>query len=317
MLLPAPKNKMDLSIIIPTFERASIANETFKTICNIIENKNIELIIVNDSKRQQVSFSYQTNNLLIVNNPGSGGAASARNYGASMARSELLLFVDDDILITEQSIDRAFELNKQYPNSCFNLNWTYPETLISNMKTHQLGRFILKCGLTNYKSWATNINWKNNELFSAPILSTFFLLIPKSVFEKFNGFNETFKNQGVEDDEFTSRLNKGGIQLYIDSNFYVYHNESDKMNVDLRLKRINIGAFNKRFAYDNGAKEYFIKYSALKYFFYTISSPFYFILLKILKLIPNYIFFDFLFFKLFNLLIGVVIFKGYNKKQLI
>jgi len=52
--------------------------------------------------------------LKILKNPGNRNSVfSSRNYGASIANSDQLLFLDDDILITPESIQFAIDFQKQ------------------------------------------------------------------------------------------------------------------------------------------------------------------------------------------------------------
>ena len=304
-----------ISIIIPTFNRNKILEQTLSTVVKAIQNISAEIIVVNDSKNNDVTIKSELlNKFILLNNPGSG-VASARNFGAKNATGNLLLFIDDDILISSENIQRTIELHKLHPDDCFNFNWKYPESLLKELEETQFGRFLMNVKLIDYKGWVHHPNWNDNEIFEVSKLAAFFFVIPKNIFINAEGFNESFKNQSVEDDEFSARLVKSGVRLFIDPKHYVLHNESDKINLEARLKRLKTGAHNQRQAYDMGMKEYFIPYSLIKIVSYSVLSKIKTVLLLFCHLIPNLTVFDFFYRWLAHLLIGVVIFEGYYLKK--
>lgn len=304
-----------LSIIIPTCNRGAIFEHTLLCAIEATSGINAEIIVINDSKISTVKLKTQYVNVIVYDNP-SSGAASARNLGVKHVSGDLLLFIDDDIIITKESIDTVFALHKKYPKACFNLNWKYSDELVEEMSRTQLGRFIIWHKQVNYQSWAANtIQWNEKELFEVKKLATFFLLIPKEVFDKNGGFNESFKNSGVEDDEFTKRLYQNGIKLYINPLCYIYHNESDKMNVSSSMKRIKTRAYNMRMAYNNGMTEYYIKYSPSNIMRYSILVACNPILLMLIKIIPNYKIFDKIFRVYYSGLISIATFQGYYRNH--
>jgi glycosyltransferase involved in cell wall biosynthesis len=93
-----------VSFIIPTFNRANVLGKSIQSVLDQTE-ENWELIIVNDGstddtenvvqpylKDDRVRYVYQENK----------GVSSARNFGASLANSDYLIFLDsDDIVLPE------------------------------------------------------------------------------------------------------------------------------------------------------------------------------------------------------------------------
>lgn len=305
-----------ISIIIPTFNRNEILEQTLSTVVKAIQNISAEIIVVNDSKNNHVTVKSELlNKFILLNNSGSG-AASARNFGARMANGNLLLFIDDDILITQENIQRMAELHKLHPNDCFNFNWKYPESLLKKLEETQFGRFLMNVKLIDYKGWVYHSNWNDHEIFEVNKLAAFFFVIPKSIFINTGGFNESFKNQSVEDDEFCLRLKQKDIRQFIDPTQFVLHNEKDRINLTARLNRIQTGAYNRQQGYEMGLKEYDLSFSVFKIITYTILSQIKGMLFLFLKLIPNKIYFDFIYGGIVHILIGTVIFEGYYKKKI-
>ncbi len=302
-----------ISIIIPTFNRENILIETLYCIFKLpLKLLNIEVIVVNDGH----DFTNQIpkfENCLIVKNP-KQGAASARNLGASLATGETLIFIDDDISISEENILATLDFIEKHPGACLNLNWKYSEDTLNYCHQSAFGRFIINTKLINYQGWVQDIDWKT-VLFETHKLCAFYFVIPKQLFHDCEGFDENFKNQGVEDDEFSFRLKNRNVPLFIEPNQYVLHNETDKIDLINRLNRFKIGAVNKRQALEMGMKEYYIAYPFYKKCLYTLLLKFKKPLISLCRKIPNRKEFDFISFKIFHLLIGIVIFEGYYKQD--
>jgi GT2 family glycosyltransferase len=300
-----------LSIIIPTYNRGEILHQTLGHARDAVNGVDAEIIVVNDSNAQKVILPEKfTGHVKVIDSP-NPGAASGRNSGVKHSNGELLLFTDDDIIISKENINRTLEFNRLHPNACLNLNWKYPDRLLEEMKRTKFGRFLIHVNLIDYKGWVYHGNWSDEKVFEVKKLSAFYLFMPKKIFLQTGGFNESFKNQSVEDDEFSSRLLKTGIRLYIDPTGCVLHNETDKINLKARLKRLKTGAFNKREAYEMGMQEYHIPYSPLKIYAYSLLSACKGVVFFFSLLVPNTSLLDFLYRRLVHLLIGTVIFEGY------
>src|ERR1035438_788899 len=141
-----------ISIIIPTKDREPIFEKTFESAHKAIEGFDIEIIIVNDSKEKKVKLKENYPNVTVVDNP-KNGVASARNLGAHLAKSDLLLFLDNDILISRNNIITTLELYKDNYEICYNFNWVYPVQFVGKMKRLQFGRYLDANNFTSLRGW--------------------------------------------------------------------------------------------------------------------------------------------------------------------
>tara|TARA_B100000768_G_C11280885_1_gene378527 strand:- start:330 stop:1253 length:924 start_codon:yes stop_codon:yes gene_type:complete len=96
------KEKVEFSVIIPTFNREDLLKEALKSAHDALPT-NGELIVVNDGSQ----FSNSVLSLIIklqanvATTSGNLGAGAARNLGAERAQGRWLLFLDDDDLISK------------------------------------------------------------------------------------------------------------------------------------------------------------------------------------------------------------------------
>ncbi|MFO0358540.1 MAG: glycosyltransferase family 2 protein [Sphingobacteriaceae bacterium] len=302
---------MLLTLIICTYKRPELLSKCIKCALPVLNELDAELIVINDDKNSNIEVP-NLKNVKLINNP-KQGLASVRNLGAANANGKLLLFIDDDIEFTIKNVVDLLQHYQLNDPACYNPNWKYSDEMLQLVNRSSFGRFIIKNGLIDYKGWVPNLNWQN-KLFETSVLAGFFMLIPKEFFLRSGGFNETFINQGTEDDELCMRLKKQNTKMFICPEIYVHHNEIDRISLESRLARYYNGAINRRRAFDLGHQTYQIKYNKTKQFLISILLPFYNTLIGFSKLIPNQIAFDFLYFKLAHTLIALAIYKGYNKK---
>ena len=133
-----------LSIIVPTYNRKEIVQETLRHLAHIGELSNFvhEIVVVNDGKVElsDLQNNYDGLNVKVVKNKGKG-AAAARNLGAGLATYDLLLFIDDDILLADNSIKQIVEFHKNNCNSLFSGTWIYSPQVLQNLKKTPFGRF--------------------------------------------------------------------------------------------------------------------------------------------------------------------------------
>lgn len=93
-------NSPNISIILPTFNRANVVNQAIDSILNQTLN-NLEIIIINDASTdntKQVLDEYQKKDprIQIINNKQNYGCAQSRNIGLKHVKSNTIAFMDDD-----------------------------------------------------------------------------------------------------------------------------------------------------------------------------------------------------------------------------
>ena len=304
---------MKLSVIIPTKDRGEVFDQTLRCAANSIRHLDAEVIVVNDSKTSEPKIPNEIQKVRLVNNP-KQGVASARNTGVRESCGELLLFLDDDIMISTESVNHVLNLHTQFINSCFNVNWEYPIAMQKSMALTQFGRFMNTYQMTSFKGWYSDASWKDNALFQPKSVASFHLSIFRKDFEKTKGYNEQFPHAGFEDYDFPIQLKEAGLSFYIDSRITVFHNEADRMRLTNWLNSQEKRGKTRNVAVKIGYKELTLEYGFVKKNLLTLILFFSGLILNSLKIIPNHRVFDPLYFKLTAILQASRIFKGYTSQ---
>jgi len=296
--------------------RGTLLKTTLDCLQLAIGEDPIEIIVVNDRKDRTVPEEWITDaRVRVINNPRQG-AATARNFGAKAATADLLLFIDDDILVSRENILQTLELHRTNRKACYNFNWIYPEDLLQELEQTKFGRFVLANDLHRYEGWVQDINWKQEQpVIGVSKLAAFYFSIERSVFTASGGFDENFVHQGVEDDEFSMRLRTQNIALRIVTDAFVYHNERDRQTLRSRTFRLQIGAMNKAIAFGMGMKEYRMDYAPSRIRllnFIRLLKP---VLLSAAYSLPNRRTFDKLYSRLAHILVAICIYDGFVKRK--
>lgn len=301
---------MQLSIIIPTKDRAAVFQKTLSAAVKATAHLSCQIIVVNDSK-ENTPIVPET--VTLIANPGQGVAA-ARNAGAKLAVAPLLLFLDNDILISKESIDHTMAMHQQLTQACINPDWVYPPALQAQLSKSSFGRFLKANKMTSFEGWYGN-GWQSATLFNSVSVASFHLSISKVDFDRVGGYTENFPHAGFEDYDFPRRLKAAGLNFYIDSRIQVLHNEEDRINLENWLANQQRRAETRRVAVDMGYNELALKYSFLKAFALRVVNFTYYLWILGLNLVSRSSFMDFLFAKGISVVVAARIFKGYNFKS--
>lgn len=301
---------MEVSIIIPTKDRGNVFDATISAALKAIDGTNSEIIVINDSKTSKIRLPFTSSQVKVFDNP-KGGVASARNFGVTKASHSVLVFLDDDIVISKHNLEKAFAFIAANPNSTLNPNWIYPQELSSTISGTKFGRYLIRFGFTSLKGWNEGMPWNDAEIFRCELLASYFLMIRLSDFRSVNGYNEHFPHAGAEDYDFATRIKQKGIQTFVDPMNIVYHNESDRVDLVPWLERKLRAAQTRKIAVELGHDKLAIHADNLKkkilLFFYPLRD----ILLGLFRIIPNIQLFDRLSFFMINRLVSVYLYKGY------
>ena len=264
-----------LSVIIPTKQREDIFYDTVIALDRALQSfdYDYEVIIVNNDNKS-LSIALPSDFKLISCN--TGGVAAARNMGAKYANGDILLFLDNDILISAESLQKGYNyfinLSNINDKMVLNFNWVYPQNIYDTLTQNSFGRYLLYYGFDKYegKAWTDTTFDKNNEYIKTNMFISLAFFIKQSIFSQIGGYNENFKFAGYEDNDFKEKLIKNNIEIYLLPNIYVYHNEKDYLDLKKFLERKYRSAYTRKQAVDLGDDNLLLQHSIFKKFILTI-----------------------------------------------
>jgi glycosyltransferase involved in cell wall biosynthesis len=232
-------NQIDISIIIATRNREQILWQTVEKACDAIENKNAEIIIVNDGDSTLDIPGLLADKIQYFDNV-KKGVSSARNLGASKAKGDILFFTDDDMWINKEVIQwiNSYIIFKKNTESVYIINWKYPPYLEKKLINTKVGRYLLSVNYNNlwgrmHKDSAQPPQglYKHNSVGSGS------LIMHQSTFSRVEGYNEKMIFQG-EDIDLAKKLNESGVSIFVVFDIVLYHNQIDRLGINDSLQRI-------------------------------------------------------------------------------
>lgn len=194
-----------LSVIIPTCNRPDDLVNCLERLAPGVQSLSVDQfeVIVTDDGRKTPAESLCEQNFCWVRwtrGPAKGPAAN-RNHGATLAKHNWLVFIDDDCLAVENLLEEYARIAKGY--SCQDL--------------------VVLEGPTLRTEEPPSLQWEapHNPSGDTDISANF--AINRKAFETVGRFDERYPSAAIEDTEFFSRFRLTGGQVRFVSEAIVYH----------------------------------------------------------------------------------------------
>ena len=198
--------KIKISVIIPTWKRVNILKEVIESL--LIQNypKNHFEVIICDSESKDGTYelikSYQENNAdfnIRLINSSINAQSIKRNDGAKSAKSDILIFLDDDVIPSKNLLNEYYSAHKKSKNVVF-----IGLSLFSNKRAE-------KSNFLRYRNNRAKKIISINDKISPENFVSMNFSIKKNDFIKIGMFDPVFTNYGGEDHDFPIRMKKMGF----------------------------------------------------------------------------------------------------------
>lgn len=206
MILDSVQPKV--SVIVPAYNAGSTIERCLESILNQ-DYPNLELIVVDDASTDDTLEKVSKYQVKLISKPVNRGAGHSRNLGVENASSQVIIFVDSDVVVPPTGVSQAARTlaEKQnilavggvYSESKQNLNF------ISDFKNMDLAYRPTR--ESSYQKYA----------------GSYFFVIKKPTFLEAGGFLTDVSGANVEDVEFCYRLTKGGNAIFLNKDIRVGH----------------------------------------------------------------------------------------------
>jgi GT2 family glycosyltransferase len=176
------------SIVIPTRRRDEVLYRCLDSLHKQVGNAPVEIIVTDDAgselTRQMIASAFA--GVRWIPGPQRGPAAN-RNRGAALATGEFIIFLDDDVKPEAELIS------------------SYQAAIVSDVNVYE-GRTTCQAGLHSPMEHAP-VNETGGWLWSCN------LMVRRSFWELFGGFDEDFPYPHLEDVAFRERLREAGESI--------------------------------------------------------------------------------------------------------
>lgn len=217
-----------VSIIVPTFRRPDVLRQTLRALLRVdYPADRHEIIVVDDGSGDgtpDVAKALQAGHPhLVYETQQNRGVATARNRGASLARGEVLIFNDDDIVVQPSLIHQHLETLAEFGDCLVNGHWEFAPDLAAALRQTPFGRYRIELE-----------QWVKDNLAKAPLragrvepeaVTACNLGLRREHFQRVGGFDEDFPFAGYEDQEFSLRAGALGYRFVYNYDLQLWHND--------------------------------------------------------------------------------------------
>lgn len=225
---------MKISVVIPTYNRAHVICEALDSVM-AQTYKDFEVIIVDDGSTDDTSEkikTYLSDNRVHYVKQKNAGAAAARNFGVSLAKGEVISFLDSDDLWKSEKLECEVSFFESHPEV---------KVVFSDLETYWGDTFIpsfMRCTLIFSKLLSDSSRQNNMVLSQRDIFLILLQEVPvktpafslhKDIFIESGNFNINYVSG--EDWELFLRISMSEDFGYIDRPLAVQRLSNDSLHV--------------------------------------------------------------------------------------
>ena len=242
---------MKLSIIIVNKDTKKLTENAIESAFKTIKEVDFEIVVVDSSSKKENVVEKIHSNVVVIKNVVNKGFGNACNIGASFARGDVLLFLNSDIILFENTVDGAFSFFRKQNN----VGALGVRQLLENGKLdagckrgfptpfnslcYFLGLSKLFPKSKRFGAYQQTFI-DEHDVVEVDCISGAFMLILKKTFSFVKGFDEDYFLYG-EDVDICYRLKKAGFKniYYGKVSFLHFKNKSGEKNLKVLVSFYN------------------------------------------------------------------------------
>ena len=189
-----------ISIIIPAFNAEKTISKTLKSVLDS-SFMDFELIVVDDGSTDNTQNAVSGFPVRMIKLGSCSGPACARNLGAKEARGDVLLFLDSDVCVRGDTVQKMLETLRESRADA--------AVAIYSQESINRGFFRNFKALHNY----SYSKFRGPQISAHTVFATFCAMIRKDLFMELGGFDVAYRSNDVEDYELGYRIVDRGYKL--------------------------------------------------------------------------------------------------------
>ena len=225
------EEKLYCSIIIPTKDNLSYLKQCIDSILSSKKSDRLEIIVVDNQSEKKETHVYletlkQKENIQVLSWPKPFNFSAINNFAARKARSEILCFANNDIVITDQDwASKMIPLVKREDVGAVGCVLLYP-----NSRIQHAGVALEESSIAKHIGLNEESDFLDKHDISGPFpvdcATAAFLLTKRDLFLKLGGFNEKYLTVAYNDIDLCLRMSEKGLVILIEPNVKLLHYES-------------------------------------------------------------------------------------------
>jgi GT2 family glycosyltransferase/glycosyltransferase involved in cell wall biosynthesis len=222
---------VEVSIIIPVFNQFQYTHACLGSLQAAEERSTFEVIVVDDcSTDETTEFVPRMGGVVYVRSETNSGFIASCNRGAEKARGKHLLFLNNDTIVKEGWLTALVDTFAEEPRAgIVGSKLVYPDG-----RLQEAGGIIWRDGSGwNYGKFDDPEKPEYNYLREVDYCSAAALMIPRSLFQKVEGFDPRYAPAYYEDTDLSFKVRRAGHKVLYQPLSEVIHYEGVTGGVDL------------------------------------------------------------------------------------
>jgi glycosyltransferase involved in cell wall biosynthesis len=255
---------MKFSVVIPTYNNKVLLKNTLEALNNQTgySRGDYEVVVVDDGSNDNtgefikgINRNYSLKYLYLERCKDSCRART-RNHGWKNARGEIIAFIDSDIIVGNdylRELDRCYLMSEDIfiLGNRLMLDEIVPFEDIANGNIFKKYCFDKdKIHLLEFRYFLYNVSSFNSNTIMCPWIQTYScnFAAPRKWLQHIGGFDENFKEWGIEDIELGYSLYKADVRMIINSRLEVLHQYHGPRN-DLIIQKEKVPGYERNIDY--------------------------------------------------------------------
>ncbi len=200
---------MRISVVIPVYNGGAKLLECISAL-TALKYSTLEIVVVDDGSTEDIASVADQVGARVLRLSRNSGPAAARNWGARHTRGDIIFFVDADVVLAPDAIERVERVFQEQPSvaAVFGSYDAKPKApgLVSQYR-NLLHHFVHQNGESEASTFWAGCG-----------------AIRREVFEAIGGFDqERFRVPSIEDIELGYRLRQAGYRIFLDKSIQGKH----------------------------------------------------------------------------------------------
>lgn len=203
-----------ISIIIPVFNQASYTLNCLRSVKNELDHSgvNAEVLVVDDASTDSTQeMLSRVQGIRVIRNEKNSGFIDSCNRGAEQAAGEFLLFLNNDTTVQQGCLEELIGTFTLNPSAgLVGAKLLYPDG-----RLQEAGGIIWNdASGWNYGRFDDPEKPEYCYLREVDYCSGAGIVVPKSLFQKLNGFDTHYRPAYCEDSDLAFRIREAGFKVY-------------------------------------------------------------------------------------------------------
>ena len=229
-------NECSVDIVIPVFNAKKDTELCLNSVYKSFDNFIARIIIVNDGSNLETTdflrnFCSNKQDIVLIEHCTNLGYTKAVNAGLKASIADYVITLNSDTIVSFQWIPRLLECINSHPNCGIvgplsnAASWQNFPYLLDNDGNFAINSLPVGFDVDTFQRFLDHYGMKKFPL--VPFVNGFCFMIKREVLEKIGYMDEiNFPTGYGEENDFCIRASKGGFELAIADNTYVFHAKS-------------------------------------------------------------------------------------------